>query len=566
MKRWIIKEPKPTLQKKLSSDLDISSILTQLLINRNIKTLESAKTFLGGDALELYDPYLMKGMREAVDRLKKAIDKKEKILIHGDYDVDGVTAVSLVIYVLRSLGLEPIYYIPHRVSEGYGLSEGGVKEAIDKEVGLVLTVDCGICSIEEVNILKDHGIDTIITDHHEPLKETPRAYSIIDPHQKSCAYPDKDLSGVSVAFKLCEALCSAYHIKEAWRHLDLVALGTVSDVCPLVGENRLLVKEGLRVLKNGIKNKGLKALIKASGLHDREITSYDLGFILGPRINATGRIDTADRAVELLITDDDSKAEGLAKELNEVNRERQKIGNLTLKEAMSKIDREVNFKEHKVIVLHNEDWHTGVIGIVASRIADKFYRPCIMISTKDGMGKGSGRSIDSFHLFEALSDCGDILKEYGGHKYACGLTLLEKNLASFKATINEIANNVLTVEDMIPSLDIDMEIVLKDLSYDVVVDIDRLEPFGAGNPRPLFCSKGLRLASSIRILKGEHIKFRATDGVKDFEVIGFGLAREGDAEAILNGSPSFDIVYTASFNTWQGLENIQLTLEDIRPS
>ena len=567
MKRWNIKEPNIRLQRDLSEGLGLSPVVAQALINRGLRDVNSAKTFLTGDVSELYNPFLMEGMHEAVQRIKKAIENKEKIFIHGDYDVDGVTAISILTFTLRRFGVEPYYYIPDRLTEGYGLSEGGVKEAIKINARLVLTVDCGISSNEEVKALNAHNIDVIITDHHEVPKALPPAYSIINPLQEACAYPDKNLSGVSIAFKLCEALCSVFNCKDIWKHLDLVSLGTISDVAPLIGENRILVKEGLKLLNNGVSNKGIKALIEASGLKKRrEFGSFELGFILGPRINAIGRLGSANTAVELLLTDDASKAEVLAKRLNEANRERQRIESLTLKEAISKVERDINFKEHKVIVLDQEDWHPGVIGIVASRISDRFYRPTILISTKDGIGRGSGRSIENFHLFEALMGCGDVLKEFGGHKYACGLTILEKNLAQFKKTINEIANCVLAPEDLVPFIDIDAEIDLDSLDYGVVEDLARLEPFGERNPEPVFCSRNLTLAQPARILKGEHIKFQVRGGNKNFEAIGFGLVKNSDAEVILRKYSKFDLVYTVSFNSWQGVDRIQLKIKDIKPS
>lgn len=566
MKQWNIKQIDERKQKNLSSALDVSPILAQVLINRGLESTEQARTFLNGGISELYNPFLMEGMHEAVSRIKKAIENKENILIHGDYDVDGITAIALLMFTLRNFGIEPHYYIPDRLSEGYGLGDAGVNEAVRIGADLVITVDCGISSYEEVKTLKAHNIDVIITDHHEVPRVLPPAYSIVNPHRKDCPYPDKNLSGVSVAFKLCEALCNELHSRDVWRHLDLVSLGTVSDVVPLVGENRILVKEGLKLLADGGSNRGIKALMEASGLKKKEVGSFDIGFILGPRINATGRLGSADVAVELLLTEDAEKAGVLAKRLNEANRERQRIEGSTLKEAISKIDRDVNFKEHKVIVLHKKDWHTGVIGIVASRIVDRFYRPCIMISMKDGMGRGSGRSIENFHLFEALMGCEGVLKEYGGHKYACGLTILEENIDRFKKAINEIAEGVLVAEDLIPRVDIDMEIPLRSLDYDTVREIVGLEPFGEGNPEPIFCSRDLRSAYSPKLIKGEHVKLRVTDGAKEFEAIGFGLAKDLDIISFLKKHPRFDLLYSVSFNNWHGIETIQLEIEDIRPS
>ena len=566
MKKWNIIQPDLIQQEELSRALDISPALAQLLINRGLGDAEQARTFLRGGVSELYNPFLMEGMHEAVLRIKKAIKNKEKVLIHGDYDVDGITSVALVISTLRNFGLDADYYVPDRITEGYGLGEAGVEKAVEIGASLVITVDCGISSYEEVKTLNAHKIDVIITDHHEVPKTLPLAYAVVNPHRHDCAYPDKNLSGVSVAFKLCEALCSEFNTKDVWGHLDLVSLGTVSDVAPLIGENRILVKEGLKQLQKGC-NKGLKALIEASGLKKRKPGSFEIGFILGPRINASGRIGSADTAVRLLLTENMDEAEFLAKRLNEANRERQKIESVTLKEALSKIERDVNFKEHKVIVLHKKDWHNGVIGIVASRISYRFYRPTILISVKDGIGRGSGRSIENFHLFEALIGCEDILKEYGGHKYACGLTILEKNLNRFKKTINEIASSVLASDDLIPRLNIDVDIELGLLDEGVVEECSGLEPFGEGNPRPVFCSRNLKLVYPPRILKGEHIKLHVADkSGKTFEAIGFGLAKDSDIELTLRKSPLFDLAYTVSFNSWQGSNTIQLKIEDVRPS
>jgi len=566
MKRWDIYQPDIILQKYLHDNLSISPIISQLLINRGIYDIDKIKAFLNSNLSELYNPFLMEGMHEAVSRIKKALGKKEKILIHGDYDVDGVTATAFLFFTLKELGAEPVYYIPDRLTEGYGLGSSGVEEAVRIKANLVITVDCGISSHEEVDALNKNGIDVIVTDHHEPPRILPRAYAIINPHQKACAYPDKNLSGVSISFKLCQALSSELNNRNFWKHLDLVAFGTISDVSPILGENRILVKEGLKLLKKPGSNKGIKALIEVSGIKKDNIGTFEIGFILGPRINAAGRLGSAGTAVELLLTDDDEKAKEFAKKLNEANQERQRIEKNTLKEAISKIERDVNFKDHKVIVLHNEDWHTGVMGIVASRISDKFNRPAILISTKDGMGRGSGRSIENFHLFEALTSCEEFLKEYGGHQYACGLTILEENLPGFIKSINELAVSTMTAEDLIQSLPVDMDIKLSLLDYKIVDDITRLEPFGEGNPEPIFCSKNLRLIQPLRVLKGEHIKFQVTDGKKNFEAIGFNMAKDSDIELTLRNSPSFDMAYTVSLNNWQGVNTIQLKIEDIRPS
>ncbi len=566
MKRWRISPPDANLQKYLSDSLSISPVISQLLINRGMCDIDKIKSFLNSDVSELYNPFLMKGMSEAVLRIKKALAKKEKILIHGDYDVDGVTATALLFFTLKEFGAEPVYFIPDRLTEGYGLGSNGVEEAVKIKANLVITVDCGISSHEEVDALNKHGIDVVVTDHHEPPRILPNAHAVINPHQKGCAYPDKNLSGVSIAFKLCQALSAELNNRNFWKHLDLVTLGTVSDVAPILGENRILVKEGLKLLKNGGSNKGVKALIEVSGIKKDKIGAFEIGFILGPRINAAGRLGYAGIAVELLLTEDDARAKELAKKLNEANQERQKIEKNTLKEAISKIEKDINFKDHRVIVLHNEDWHAGVMGIVASRISDRFNRPAILISTKDGIGRGSGRSIENFHLFEALASCEGFLKEYGGHQYACGLTILEENMPGFIKLINELAAGAMKTEDLAQAISIDMETGLDTFDYKTIEDIASLEPFGEGNPEPVFCSRNLRLAQPVRVLKGEHIKFQVTDGKKIFEAIGFGIAKDGDIELALRNCSSFDMAYTVSINNWQGMNTIQLKIEDIKPS
>lgn len=567
MKRWDIRQADSERQKVLSHALDISPIIAQLLINRGIIDSDSARAFLQSTISELYDPFLMKGIKEAVYRIKEAIDKKQKILIHGDYDVDGITATVMLFFMLKECGAHDVsYYIPDRLTEGYGLGESGVRYAVKIKADLLITVDCGISSNEEVTKLNECGIDIIITDHHEPPEVLPPAYAIINPLQKECSYPDKDLSGVSVAFKLCEGLSSYFHTRHFLKYLDLVSLGTVSDIAPLRGENRILVKEGMRFLKNHRMNKGVQALMEVSGLRKDSIGSFEISFILGPRINAAGRLGSADTAVELFLTDDYERALALARKLNQANQERQKIERATLKDALSRIEKDVNFKEQKVIVLHQEDWHTGVIGIVASRIADIFYRPTILMSTKDGVLRGSGRSIGNFHLFEALEACSHVLKEYGGHRYACGLTLFEENLQKFIKHINEVADKSLVADDLIPCIDIDMDLDLDLLDESIARDVKILEPFGEGNPEPVFCSRRVRITKPFRVLKGEHIKLLVSSGSKTFEAMGFGMAGESDIEIMLKRHDEFDIAYTVSLNTWQGLESIQLKIQDIRPT
>lgn len=566
MKQWKISKTDVIKQKQLTDSFKISPLIAQLLINRGIHTHSEAEKFLNSSHSKLNDPFLMKDMDRAVERIIHAINNKEKVLIHGDYDVDGVTAVCTLYSILKENGLTPHYYIPHRQIEGYGLGESGVREAVKIKADLVITVDCGITADKEAGLLKKHNIDFIITDHHEVPEILPTAYAIVTPLQKDCPYPDKGLAGVGIAFKLCQALCSKTKKGNPWKYVDLVLLGTVSDVVPLVGENRILVKEGLRLLNTGQINKGLKALIEANSLTGKKISPHEISFILGPRINAAGRMGSAYTAIDLFLAEDSQKALELAVKLNEANKERQKIEGAILKEAVSKIDTEINFKTDKVIVLYKEGWHIGVMGIVASKISDMFYRPAILISTKDGIGKGSGRSVENFHLHKALAECEEILNGYGGHEYACGLSIMEEHLERFKEVINRVAHNSIAPEQLTPSINIDMEIELSHLDYKTVEDIGNIEPFGEGNPEPVFCSKNLRLLQPYRLLKGEHVKLYLSDGSKNFEAIGFRLGKDNELLKILDSGKKIDLAYSVSFNTWQGLESIQLRIEDIKPS
>ncbi|MBU1924979.1 MAG: single-stranded-DNA-specific exonuclease RecJ, partial [Candidatus Omnitrophica bacterium] len=496
-------------QRKLIADLGISPILAQVLINRGIDTSRSAEQFLKSQRSNFADAFLLKGMRKAVDRVRKAIENKEKIFIYGDYDVDGLTSCALLFYVLADLGAEVSCYIPHRMEEGYGLNTDACKSIKKKSASLMITVDCGINSFEEIKYLASLGIDTIVTDHHQPQEDKiPAAYSVINPHQKDCPYPYKELAGVGLAYKLAEALTGG--TKDISEHLDLVALGTVSDMAALVGENRLFVKYGLEVLAK-TKKAGLKALMEVAGISKGKISAYHIGFMLGPRINATGRMGSTEKALKLLLSKDAAESHELAKMLDQENRQRQRIEGKTLKEALNMVENEVNFKHHRSVVLHNDNWHPGVIGIVASRIAERFYRPTILISTAKTLGKGSGRSIKNFNMFDTLDKCKHLLKEFGGHEKAAGLSILRENLTEFKTIFNQLAHQLLDVQDLVPALDIDMEIALGALSEKLIMELEKCAPFGIGNPQPLFVSRNLKLKNKPRILRANTYKLWLTD-------------------------------------------------------
>ena len=559
-KIWKIKQPNLDLQKEISRALDISEILAQLLINRGVRSAEEAKGFLDCDLANLHDPFLLKGMKKAVQRIRKAQTRGEKVMVWGDYDIDGITSVTLLVSVLKEMGVHVLHYLPNRLEEGYGLNEKGAKEAKKKKVGLLITVDCGISAHQTINYLKKIGIDTIVTDHHQPGEGSlPAALAIIDPLQKGCSYPYKYLAGVGLAFKLACALTG--NQKDVLdRHLDIIALGTVGDIAPLTGENRILVKQGL--VKLGKTEKlGLAALIKVSGLANREINARHIGYILGPRINASGRLGSPEDSLRLLLATTEDEAYNLAQKLSKGNRTRQRIESQTLQEAIEQVESRINFKEHNIIVLGAPHWHQGVIGIVASRLVERYLRPTIMMSLKGDFGRGSGRSIGNFHLLEALSRCKDLLEEYGGHRRACGVKLKKDRFSEFSRTINQVASEMLVPEDLIPTLEIDAQIPLFNLNTGLIEQLDVLSPFGTDNPRLLICSSKLKIKNKPSIVTGRHIKFWVTDGRLTCEAIGYNKAEV--FPQLLTGQ-TVDLAYSPSINNWQGNFSIQLKIEDLK--
>lgn len=539
----------------LTKGLGISGILAQVLINRGITSVKEAENFLSAKTSHLLDPYLFSDMHKAVSMIRRAIEKKEKILIFGDYDVDGVTALALVKSALFGMGADAGHYIPHRVKEGYGLNKDILRIVKEKNAGLVITVDCGTSSYKEVEELKRNNIGVIITDHHQPQDSLlPKADALINPKVPSCGYGYKDLAGAGVAYKLCQALTGKPLLEE----LDLVSLGTIADVVPLLGENRVIVKEGLTQLSK-TRRPGIRALIETSRLKNKKINAGFVSYILGPRINASGRIGSADIALDLLLAKDDTQAIESARYIELHNRQRQKIESQILEEAEGLLSR-VNFKEDKVIVLAKEGWHQGVLGIVASKLADRFNRPTIVISLNDGNCKGSGRSIKNFHLFDALMECKEYLENFGGHAHAVGLVIDRGNVEDFKHKINSLAKEKLRFEDLIPSIEIDMEIKFSDLTRQDIRGLEALEPFGRGNPEPLFFTRNLKLKGSPQVLNRGALKFWAGDAEATYQVIGFGMSDFCDS---LVKSDSFDLVYYPRIDDWQEKEEIILEAREI---
>jgi len=552
-----IASPDAHLQNTLSRELGISKILSQILINRGINNIDEAERFLNASPDHLLDPYLFSDMQNAINLIKKAAKNKKRVMIFGDYDVDGLTALTLLKETLSKIGLDAIHYIPHRIKEGYGLNKNTLNFARQKGVALLITVDCGTNNNEEIQELRRHNIDVIVTDHHEPLNHDVAlcASAIINPKIKESRYKYRDLAGVGVAYKLCQAITG----KKLLEDLDLVSLGTIADVVPLTGENRVIVKEGLNKLAH-TKRPGLKALIEISRIKDKKMTSSFVSFILGPRINASGRMDTAEIALNLLMSETDEEAREFARAIEVHNRQRQKIEEGILEEAQDLIDREINFKEHKIIIIAKENWHQGVLGIVASKLADKFYRPTIVISKIGTLCKGSGRSIKNFHLFQALLECKDFLKTFGGHSHAVGLIITSDNIEDFKNKMNRLAKERLVLEDLLPSLDIDMELSLSDLNEKIITEFEGLEPFGTGNPEPLFYTRNLRVKGEPQVLGRGTLKFWVTDGHVTSQAIGFGMASFKDS---LVSADRFDLVYTPKIDNWQGRGSVLLEGKDI---
>ncbi len=544
------------LRNTISKQLDISPVLAQILINRGIHTVSSAEEFIQASPKHLLDPFSFKDMKKAVDIIKKAAKEKKRVMIYGDYDVDGITSTALLKDAFLKLGITADCYIPHRIKEGYGLNKNIISLTKQKKIDLLVTVDCGTNSHECIKGLTENKIEVVVTDHHEPSSTAHFPGSaIINPKLKDSGYKFRDLAGVGVAYKFCQALSGKLLADE----LDLVTLGTIADVVPLMGENRIIVKEGLNRLTNS-KRPGVKALIEVSRIKDKAITAGFVSYILAPRLNASGRVDTALTALNLLLSKDSGEAEVLAKDIDSFNRSRQKIEAQILEEAQAIIAQEVNFKQHKVIVVSKDSWHQGVLGIVASKLSDKFYRPTILISESADKCKGSGRSIKNFHLFNALLDSSHLLDNFGGHSHAVGLVIPREKISDFRKNINKFACDNLNLQDLIPSIDIDMELSLSDLNKDLIKELEVLEPYGAANPQPLFYTKNLKLKSQPQVLKADTLKFWVTDGVVSHQVIGFRMASFKDS---LLSASYLDLVYTPRIDSWQDDESIILEAEEI---
>lgn len=546
-----------------AQQLNVPPIIAKILLNRGIDTFDKAKLFFRGKMENLYDPFLLADMEKAVERIARAIKQQEKILIYGDYDVDGITSVSMLYLVLKQLDADVCYYIPHRVQEGYGISTTGIDEAAKQNVNLIISVDCGVTAIKEVEYARQLNMDVIVSDHHEPGIQLPDAYAILNPKCENSNYPFQELAGVGVAFKLAQALIAAMKIDEdvIKEFVDLVAIGSAADIVPLIDENRIFVKEGLKRL-NETNRPGLKALLKVAGLHNKTLGTGQIVFIIAPRINAVGRMGNAERAIELFTTQDKDRALEIANLFEVENRQRKNIDEETFKKAQHIVEENYNLADHYGLVLDQEGWHPGVIGIVASRVVEKYYRPTIMISIEDGVGKGSARSISGFDIYLALKQCEDLLIGYGGHKYAAGLTIERDNIEEFRTRFNEIASQHLDKELLAPKLRIEGEIRLSEINSRLYKFLRLLAPFGPQNMRPVFFSQKLQVVGTPSIVGNNHLKFKVRQDGIVMDAIGFNL---GDLIYRIDpGVNNLDMAYVIEENTYLGRTTLQLRVKDLR--
>lgn len=562
--RWILSpEPNPEEVAALAADLSLPPLVCRLLCARGYNASGTARTFLRPRLDQLHDPLTMLDLDKAVARLARAIREQELVFIHGDYDVDGISSTTLLTRTILLLGGRAQPFIPKRLEDGYDLSGAGVKAAIDAGAKVVVTCDCGTTAVQPIKTLCAAGIDVIVTDHHLPGSELPDCLAVLNPKRPGCGYPDKDLAAVGVVFKLALALAREMGRGEnqIWQMLDLVALATVADIAPLRGENRVFVRLGLKLLQE-TRNVGLRALVHASGLSGKQITAGRIGFILAPRLNAVGRLGAAIRGVELLMTETEHEANVIARDLEELNRKRQEIDRATLEEAREDVVRR-DLAETFGIVLARDGWHPGVIGIVASRIVEEFGRPTIMISSSATTCKGSGRSIPAFNLHAGLGECADLLEKFGGHKAAAGVTLDRSRLEEFTERFNEVARAALEPDDLLGQIRVDLEMPLAEATDALQSLIRHFEPFGIGNPSPVFLSRGVRLKSPPRTLKHDGLKLYLDAGGAVLEAIGWGFAER--AGEIAPGG-TIDVVYRIERDEYQGTSRLQARLLDFAPS
>ncbi|NPV26535.1 MAG: single-stranded-DNA-specific exonuclease RecJ [Firmicutes bacterium] len=564
-KIWLVYKPEYELTQRLARALGISPIVAQILINRGIKSVEDAKLFLGSDLRQLPLPWELNGVKEACQYILTAIRRGEKILVYGDYDVDGITSTTLLVTVLKRLGATVDYYIPDRLEEGYGLNLEALRTAKEAGTQVVITVDCGISSLAEAEYARQLGLTLLITDHHEPPPKLPNASAVVNP---KLGYVFPELAGVGVAFKLAQGLLATVDGGAGTKFygeelLDLVALGTVADIVPLTGENRTLVKHGLQTIRHTTRV-GLQELLKITGLENKDLSSWHLSFVLAPRLNAAGRLGDPRLGTELLLTESRRRAQELVLLLEQTNLERQALEKEILRRAEEKIATEVDLQSTRVLVLAEHDWHPGVIGIVAAKLVEKYSRPVFLITVEGDTGKGSGRSRSGFSLYAALEQCRSLLVKYGGHSQAAGLTISVDQIATFREAINQVADKMMTAEGLLPSLYLDTEVALADLNWELFGQLQTLAPFGNGNPNPLLVCRGVQVVECRGVGNGgNHLKLKIKGETGYWDGIGFSL---GGLTEVAATYEAVDLAFGLEENEWNGQRRLQLKIKDLRPS
>lgn len=561
-KKWVLlsRNNKTEDVLRLSKEYGIPPVIATILLNRGI---ENVGEYISSATDLLIDPFLMFDMEKAVSRIIAAIESNEKITVYGDYDVDGITSTAILVKFLKEHKANVNYYIPDRLEEGYGINKPALDLLASQGTSLLITVDCGITAVSEVQYANELGVEVVITDHHECKEQLPEAYCVLNPKQPHCPYPFKRLAGVGVVFKLLQALTLKlkFHMKELIEeYIDIVAIGTVADVMSLVGENRIIVKRGLELLPYTT-NKGIKALVEQAEIDGKEMSTGTIGFMIAPRINAAGRMGDPKCAVELLLAKDEMTAKRYAQKLDNENKERQATELRILEDALNIMAYKKEYYDDYVLVLDHEKWHHGIIGIVASKISEKFNKPTILISTEDEFGKGSGRSIKTFNLFKALEACSDQLLKFGGHELAAGLSIMPEQIEEFRQKINRYAKSIMEKEDFIPRINVDVELPIDFINLGTVERLMVLEPYGMGNSNPVFFARNLTVASIRPLSEGKHIKLLLTGNDHYIDAIGFNMGSYLDK---INVSDTIDIVFNLDVNVFRGDKQAQVLLKDMR--
>lgn len=557
IKKWQIYDTDEDKVNELVTKYDINELLATILVNRDIVDEQKLEIFLNPTRNNFHDPFLMPDMEKAVERIIKAINNKEKVIIYGDYDADGITSITVLKKFLEDVGLNADYYIPNRLNEGYGLNNNAIQKIVENNYELMITVDCGISGIEEINYANSLGLETIVTDHHEVGDDIPNAIAVVDAKRIDNKYPCRDLAGVGVVFKLIQAISIKLELKEEeyLKYLDIVCVGTISDIVPLVDENRVITKLGLMLVKQ-TKNIGLKSLIVSSGY--KKIDSTTISFGIAPRINACGRMGHAEEALKLFLSKNINEVKDLTKILNEYNVERQSTEKRIYEEAINQIQ-ENHLEEKDAIIVAGENWHHGVIGIVSSKITELYFKPSILLCYEDDIAKGSGRSIPGFDLHDALMKCQDTIEKFGGHSMAIGITIKRENFQKFCYEFEEVAKDS-NLKDIFPIIQIDAEFELKDINKDMVKSLEQLEPYGEANKMPLFAFKKLKIDSIRALSEGKHLKLTLKEGNTVVNAIGFNMGTLVDNYRI---GDKIDIVGVLEVNTFNGVDTLQINMKDM---